>query len=84
MMKWFIQECEMYTGFQHLPIEFEPDVASLFISILDPSLQGSLQTTIHGNSMKRFDLRLVKDWTLEDLSEVGNISFPKSYIHSIL
>ena len=79
-MQRFIQECALYTSFQNLPVEFESDFGALFTADVEPALQGSLRITIHDKYVKRFDPRHVEDWTLAALSEVDDISFPKSYI----
>ena len=84
LMKRFIQECALYSSCYYLPAEFEPDFGALFANNIEPILQGSLQVTIHGKCVKRFDPRNVNDWTLAALSDVESISFTKSYLRSSL
>ena len=84
LMQRFIQECALYASCQYLPVEYESDFGALFASDIEPALQGSLQVTIHGKCVNRFDPRHVADWTLAALSDIEDISFPQSYLRSSL
>lgn len=65
-----------------MPQQLEPDFRETFASLLDPTLKGSLQVTIHGKYLKPVDPEQVSDWSLASASQLMDITFPKCYVCS--
>ena len=84
LMQRFIREFELSSSCHNLPMDYQTDFSSLFDNNIEPVLQGSLQVTIHGKFISRFDPRNVTDWTLAAYSKNIDIAFPKSYFRSTL
>ena len=81
-MKRFVQESLLHANNHILPTEYRSEFGKLFECDIEPALQGSLQVTIHGEHIKRFDPRQVTHWSLCSLS--NEVSFPKCYHRCIL
>ena len=48
----FTQECFIHSKYHSLPTEYSDDFRAIFLEDMEPVLKGSLQVTIHGNSVK--------------------------------
>ena len=83
LMTRFMQECSLYSNYHLLPSKFSSDFDGIFQEDMEPVLKGSLQVTIHGNTVNGVDPSYITDWSIAVGSE-EDISFPKSYCRTVL
>lgn len=83
LMNRFLREFQSFIP-TSWPKEFESDFAGFFATQLKPDLQGSVETTIHGRAVDRVDPYSIIDWCLPAPDHEEDLSFPKSYVRSVL
>ena len=70
-MKRFLHEFQLFTSVQFLPKEFESDFGDMIKASIEPTLQGSVKTTIHSHCADHVDPQQITDWSLGSTSDIS-------------
>ena len=81
LMKRFLREFKLSTSLP-IPDLFKEEVGEFMSHQLQPKLQGSVRTTVHGKTNRRFDPSRINSWSIDSIR--SEVEFPSVYVRSAL